>query len=229
MHVRLGSGPLLACSASAALCPAAAVPPACLRHKAQPNHQQAAHCHPTASLAPAAGSHLANEFEHWVEGEVEPLLRRAAGALGPAFLGTTPGMFTDALRVSGVAQGFSNEGSWCRDKGAYNQEAVASVLLFFVQLPAMPAFCEARGRGQLGPPPYPASWPVSCAEHVAGQASFLEGHSPQAPARHPGCTAHAAPRRLPAAGRRRGVGGARSHLCLAGVRQPGLPQHNGGQ
>ncbi|PRW44275.1 hypothetical protein C2E21_6731 [Chlorella sorokiniana] len=44
------------------------------------------------------GSHLAEEFEHWVEGEVAPLLRRAAGALGPAFLGTTPAMFTDMLR-----------------------------------------------------------------------------------------------------------------------------------
>jgi hypothetical protein len=33
-----------------------------------------------------------------VEGEVAPLLRRAAGALGPAFLGTTPAMFTDMLR-----------------------------------------------------------------------------------------------------------------------------------
>lgn len=46
-----------------------------------------------------AGSHLAEKFQHWVEGEVEPLMRRTAAALGPAFLGTTPGMFTDTMRV----------------------------------------------------------------------------------------------------------------------------------
>ncbi len=88
-------------AAALALRPAAPWPPLAL-HTSQLTHVLTGCFFPPLKLA---GSHLATDFERWVEGEVAPLMRRAAAALGPAFLGTTPAMFSDALRVRARGRG----------------------------------------------------------------------------------------------------------------------------